>query len=152
VVQRPDGTILQGRIQPSGLRAEWSDHRNVTPLLILPTRLEVVEYSTLARPLDANGFRRWQLDGKPVQVQGAPAIDMTRATLTRYDVNLHRFVVDPLIVNEEINESLAGAYPTGTIVQDEATREVFELLDEGPAVGDVRKRILSAGKPVGQKP
>ena len=80
-------------------------------------------------------------------------MDLTRATLTRYDVNAHIFVVDPLIVNEELKEFLGNeAYPAGTIVQDEATREVFELLDKGPAVGVVRKRILSKGNPVPQKP
>lgn len=113
---------------PRQVVASWHEFQKSDGGVEIPAVLSIVEWNSLAHPIGPSGFVPVTKNGVPVVINGAPKPDLSKARVELYEIRKDTMSVTELRVNSVLPEPLCEMeYQAGTVVQDDTTREVFQM-------------------------
>ena len=126
---------------------EWSDFFEPEPGLWLTRRLLVTSSATMSMPMHGVFVPKVER-GKPVMMAGGvPIIDYSKAVFRDYDVSHNEWIASGVIVNDlSVSACCDSEFAAGTTVQDDATKELFAVLADGPADASNLRRLIAPGE------
>ena len=134
--------------------AVWAGIKDFGAGLLLPTQLRITESDSIAFALGPDGFQPLLENGAPVVRNGVPKIDYSKTKVELYDVSVYSLDATELVVNRPLPAPLCCVeFSEGTVVQDDATNEVFQLTATGSpfdkaVLGAIAKSAAQNGKSI----
>ncbi len=130
--------------QSRGFTAVWSDWQLLSDQIQTAGKLHISYEAQCFIPRDrGKGFTQLIMDGQVQMAVGAPVFDPESYEVKTFfhaeEIHLCQRLQKPAGL---VSPLCASSYPDGTIIQDERTKEVYQLAGAGPAIGNALAKQL----------